>query len=68
MSDEDDIDSVEKARNNSMALPQVTALLSLMLTLILSGHSNVDRISQNLCDIFEDNFSPAFDLLVENHP
>ena len=68
MSDEDDIDSVEKARNNSMALPQVTALLSLMLTFILSSHSNVDRISQNLCDIFEDNFIPAFDLLVEKLP
>jgi len=66
--DDEETDNAAKASDNLLALPQVSAFLSLMLTSLLSSHSTVDRISQNICDIFEDTFIPALDLLVEKLP
>lgn len=66
--DDEETDNTVKASDNLLALPQVSAFLSLMLTSLLSSHSTVDRISQNICDIFEDTFIPALDLLVEKLP
>jgi hypothetical protein len=57
-----------KASNNLLALPQVTAYLLLILTCLVSSHSTVDRILQNICDVFEDTFTPALHLLVEKLP
>jgi hypothetical protein len=66
--DDEETDNAANASDNLLALPQVSAFLSLMLTSLLSSHSTVDRISQNICDIFEDTFIPALDLLVEKLP
>jgi hypothetical protein len=63
--EENETDLAAKASNNLLTLPQVTTYLSLLLTSLLLSHPTVDQILQNICDIFEGNFTPALDLLLE---
>ncbi|KAL7540736.1 hypothetical protein ACHAXR_010737, partial [Thalassiosira sp. AJA248-18] len=65
-SDEDETDSAAKLSNTALAIPQLTGCLSLILTVIMSKHSAVEEVSQNIADIFTDTFAPTFDLVVEN--
>lgn len=63
---EDEMGPAMTGINKSLAIPQLTGCLSLILTVLLS--KPIDKMSNAIANIFGDSFGPAFDLLVENVP